>query len=112
VEEFYVFMGVILYMGVHYEPQIELYWNPDFTKGPLHTVSAHLSLRRFQQIKRYCHVSCPESDEQKGYHLPSNKIWWYKLEPLASAIQVSCRKYYSPSSKVSIDEIMVRFFGR
>jgi hypothetical protein len=34
VEEFYVFVGVILYMGVHYKPQIELYWNPDFAKVP------------------------------------------------------------------------------
>jgi hypothetical protein len=112
LEELYVFVGVIIYMGIHYEPKIELYWNPDFNKGPLHSISSHISLRRFQQIKRYCHISCSESDEQKGYHLPANKIWWYKLEPLASAIQKTSRDYYSPSSKVSIDEVMVRFFGR
>jgi hypothetical protein len=99
-------------MGIHYEPQVEMYWNPDFNKGPLHSITHHISLTRFEQIKRYCHISCPESDERNGYHLPSNKIWWYKLEPLASKIQASSQKYYSPSSEVSIDEIMVRFFGR
>jgi len=107
-----VFLGTIIYMGVHEEPQIEMYWNTDFNKGPLHTISNHISLCRFEQIKRYCHVSCLESDERNGYHLPSNKIWWYKLEPLASALQASFQRFYSPSSEVSIDELMVRCFGR
>jgi hypothetical protein len=112
VEELYVFLGAIIYMGVHEEPQIEMYWNTDLSKGPLHTILNHISLCRFEQIKRYCHISCPESDERNGYHLPSNKVWWYKVEPLASALQASFQRYYSPSSEVSIDELMVRCFGR
>jgi hypothetical protein len=112
LEELYVFLGVIIYMGVHEEPRIEMYWNTDFNKGPLHSISNHMSLNRFQQIKRYCHISNSEYDQEQGYHLPSNKIWWYKLEPLASSIQASSQRYYSPSSEVSIDELMVRCFGR
>ena len=112
VEELHVFLGAIIYMGVHEEPQIEMYWNSDFNKGPLHSITSHISLCRFEQIKRYCHISCPLTDEQEGYHLRGNKTWWYKLEPLASAIQKSSQKYYSPSSDVSIDELMVRCFGR
>jgi Transposase IS4 len=112
VEELYVFLGAIIYMGVHEEPQIEMYWHTDFSKGPLHSILSHISLCRFEQVKRYCHISCPESDERNGYHLPSNKVWWYKVEPLASALQASFQRYYSPSSEVSIDELMVRCFGR
>jgi hypothetical protein len=89
-----------------------MYWNTDINKGPLHTLPSHMSLRRYQQIKRYCHISCHQSDQSAGYHLPSNKRWWYKLEPLASAFQSSFQQYYSPSSEVSIDELMVRCFGR
>jgi hypothetical protein len=111
VEELYVFIVAIIYMGIHKEPQIPMYWNSDFNKGPLHSISNHISLGRFQQIKRYCHISCPERDQQAGYHLPSNKIWWYKVEPLASTLQTSFQRYYSPS-EVSIDELMVRCFGR
>lgn len=107
-----MFLGAIIYMGVHEEPQIEMYWNTDFNKGPLHSISSHISLCRFKQIKRYCHISCPESNERNGYHLPSNKIWWYKVKPLASSIQASSQRYYSPSSKVSINELMVRCFSR
>jgi hypothetical protein len=112
VEELYVFIGTIIYMGVHEEPQIEMYWNSDFQRGPLHPVSQHITLCRFEQIKRYCHISCIESDECAGYHLPANRIWWYKMEPLASSIQASSQRYYCPSSEVSIDELMVRCFGR
>ena len=74
VEELHVFLGAIIYMGVHQEPQLEMYWNSDFNKGPLHSITSHISLCRFEQIKRYCHISCSESDKQKGYHLPGNKI--------------------------------------
>jgi hypothetical protein len=73
VEELYVFVSTVIYMGVYEEPQIEMYWNTDFNIGPLHSVSSHISIYRFQQIKRYCHISCPESNKREGYHLPSNK---------------------------------------
>jgi Transposase IS4 len=112
VEELYVFIGAIIYMGVHEEPQVEMYWNTDFNKGPLHSIPTHISLCRFEQIKRYCHISCPEGDDRAGYHLPTNKIRWYKVEPLASSVQLSSQRYHSPSSEVSIDELIVRFFRR
>jgi hypothetical protein len=112
IEELYVFIGAIIYMGIHEEPSLAMYWNTDINKGPLHTLPYHMSLRRYEQIKRYCHISCSESDQRAGYDLPTNKRWWYKLEPLASAIQASSQQYYAPSSEVSIDELMVRCFGR
>lgn len=112
VEELYVFIGAIIYMGVHKEPEVSVYWNTDLNTGPIHSISTHISLRRFQQIKRYCHISSEQSDKTKGLHLPDNKIWWYKLEPLASSLQRSFQYYYSPSSEVSIEELMVRCFGR
>ena len=112
VDELYVFIGAIIYMGIHEEPDASMYWNTDFNKGPLYTIPSYMSLRRYQQIKRYCHISCHQSDQSAGYHLPSNKRWWYKLEPLASSLQASFQQYYAPSSEVSIDELMVRCFGR
>jgi hypothetical protein len=112
VEELYVFIGSIIYIGIHEEPDISMYWNSDPYKGPIHTIKTHISLTRFEQIKRYCHISSSESDKLAGYELPSNKKWWYKVEPLASSFQASFQQYYSPSSEVSIDEIMVRCFGR
>ena len=70
-----MFLRAIIYMGIHEEPQVEMYWNTDFNKGPLYSISTYITLRRFQQIKRYFYISYPEDDQKKGYHLPSNKIW-------------------------------------
>ena len=61
-EELYVFIGAIIYMGIYNEPNITMYWNIDINKGPLHSLLPYISLCRFQQIKRYCHISCSESD--------------------------------------------------
>ncbi len=44
VEELYVFIGAIIYMGVHDEPDIPMYWNTDFNRGPLHTIANYISL--------------------------------------------------------------------
>ena len=107
-----MFISTVIYIGIHEEPEISMYWNTDFNKGPLHLIPSHISLHRFSQIKRFCHISCPDSDEREGLTLPSNKKWWYKLEPLASSLQSSFQRYYSPSSEVSIDELIVRCFGR
>jgi hypothetical protein len=110
--ELHVFIGAIIYMGVHSEPNTALYWNTDPARGPIHTIPSYLSLRRFEQIKRYLHISCAETDMSKGMNDPNNKIWWYKVEPLASSLQATFQQYYSPSSSVSIDELMIRCFGR
>ena len=71
-----------------------------------------MPLRQFDQIKRYFHISCTETDKSKGFHQPDNSVWWYKLEPFASRLQSSFRQYYSSSTSVAIDELMIRCFGR
>jgi hypothetical protein len=69
-------------MGVHTENEISIYWNTDFNKGPLHTIALHMPLRRYQQIKRFCHISDPYKDQSI-----IDPKWWYKVEPLASEFQ-------------------------
>jgi hypothetical protein len=100
-----------LYMGIYKEPRTRMYWNTDFNQGPLHTIANHYSLRCFGQNKRYCPISRPERDQKRGIS-GRYKIWWYKIEPLASALQASFQRIYSPSSEVSIDELMLRCFGK
>ena len=104
-EELRVFIGAMIYMGVHYEPQIEDYWNTNINRGPLHTIPSHISLCRFEQIKRYLHISNSEEDIRQRRE--STDQWWYKLEPLASDLRRSFRRFYTLGSKVSIDKVMV-----
>ena len=44
VEELYVFIGAIIYMGVYEEPKVSMYWNIDFNIGPLHPILTHILL--------------------------------------------------------------------
>jgi Transposase IS4 len=97
-------------MGVHKEPQIENYWNTNIQLGPLHTIAYHISLCRFEQIKRFLHISDAEDDIRQGRD--NTDKWWYKLDPLALSLQSSFMEFYTPSSEVSIDELMVRCYGR
>jgi hypothetical protein len=42
-----MFISVIIYMGIYKEPQIPIYWNTNFNKGPLHLILAHILLYCF-----------------------------------------------------------------
>jgi hypothetical protein len=49
-------------MGIYKCLQLEDYWNTDLEKGPIHTVALHMSLVRFEQIKRHLHILSIEVD--------------------------------------------------
>ena len=85
--ELRVFIKALIYIGIHIVPNIETYQNTDRSKAPLHTISLYISLRRFEQIKCYLHISCSETDKFKGLDERDNKIWQYKVEPLTSQIR-------------------------
>jgi hypothetical protein len=108
--EIKVFFGILIYMGVHPEPRIDLYWQQDRREGPLHSPPLYMTLKRFEQIKRYLHISHPDEDEKRSEK--DIKQWWYKVEPLSSSFKEAAQKHYQPGSNISIDETMIRCFGR
>ena len=44
-------------MGLHKSYSETVYWNQKPEQGPIHTVSSHMSLKLYQAIKRYLHIS-------------------------------------------------------
>ncbi|EDN09853.1 predicted protein [Histoplasma mississippiense (nom. inval.)] len=108
--EIKVFIGILLYMGVHKSHRTDLYWRNDLKQGPIHSVQSYMTHTRFKQLKRYIHISNPREARRPG--AKNKDDWWYKVEPLATEFHMACRKYYTPGSKISIDEIMVKCFGR
>ena len=83
-DELRVFIGATIYMGIHQEPQIKDFWNTSIDIGPLYSIPFHISLCRYEQIKRYMYISNVEEDIQQQHD--SIDKWWYKLEPLASTL--------------------------
>lgn len=65
-----------------------------------------IGLVRYEQLKRYFHVSDPHLPKP-----PDNK-WYVKVEPLSSKLRDAFQKCFVPGTKVSVDEMMIRFFGR
>src|SRR5882757_2120692 len=118
--EIRVLFGIFYYMGVHPEPRYQIYWETGRKDGPNHSIRRHMTLNRYEQLRRYLHVSelsqqapIPQENEEDLLSIePEDRLWWWKLEPLISHFRDACQRYYIPRNDVAIDEIMVRFFGR
>ncbi|OXV06134.1 hypothetical protein Egran_06098 [Elaphomyces granulatus] len=84
-----VFIAIFIYMGVVRLPSNGDYWS---SKYGVFFCAQHMSLNRFENLKRYFHVSNPTPKETEDND--------------------SCMQYRTPGINLSIDEMMVRFFGR
>ncbi|CAG8659550.1 10854_t:CDS:1, partial [Dentiscutata heterogama] len=58
LNELKVWLGLIIYIGVHHINVIDDLWNRDDRKAN-YEIKKFISLYRFQQIKRFFHISTP-----------------------------------------------------
>ena len=105
VKEFQAYLGVSIWMGLHVESSVPEFWNTDPLKGPIHEqVFEHMSLKRWQQIDRYFHISKPQSGH--------NETPFIKLEPLSETLRKAFKKYWKTGTHLAVDETIQRFMGR
>ena len=96
-------------MGYTLMPRLTDYWNTS-PKFAIHDmVIQAMSLRRWEQLKRFLKISNPDDDEIIDSRGPD---WWKKLEPLATDFRKASKKYWIPGSHVSVDEQLILFRGR
>lgn len=69
----------------------------------------HMSLNRFQQLRRYFHVYGPSNDIDD---INPNRPWYYKFEPLCSILRPLFRQYLHPVTYCAIDKCIAQFTGR
>ena len=100
--ELYLFLGILVYMGVHPEPRLEMYWSHNL-KGPKHSIPRFMSRDRFQLLKRRLCTWDPDVQQTTP---------WDRVESWSSLMQSVSIRLWQPASKVSVDEAMVRFAGR
>jgi len=101
IGELKLFIGLQILMGVYDYPAIADYWGD----GVKHPEFHQMSCNRYQQIKRYFHLSPPDGTYPRAE-------WWRKMEPLASHLRRLFEEYYLPGSNVAFDEMMVLCKGR
>lgn len=56
-DELKVFVGILIYMGVHPEGETAAYWNKDLLDRPKHTPALWMTQNRFTQLQRFLHCS-------------------------------------------------------
>jgi hypothetical protein len=81
MEELYVFIGALIYMGIHKEPRTRMYWNTEFNQGLYIPLQAIFPFATFSKSNDTA-VSPVLRVIKKGYYLLSNKIWRHKVEPI------------------------------
>jgi hypothetical protein len=94
-----IFIALLIYIGIVSTSNICSYWDKDGLT--IHRPMESMTFFRFQQIKRYFHVSPPITTQ-----------WHMKLEPLASLLRTKFQAYVVLGQNVSFDEMMVPFAGR
>lgn len=102
--ELLVFFAILIYMGLSKAASPKLFWRR--INGVLPEPMMRMSYTRFQQLKRYLHISEPSESPFQRKH------WWKKLEPLNSSLRNRAKECFLPSTNVAIDEMMIRFLGR
>ena len=92
-------------MKLHIESNIPEFWNSDPFKGPIHEqILKHISLKRWQQIDRYFHISKPQ---HSGHETP-----FMKLEPFNEVLRKAFKKFWKPDIHLAVDETIQRFMDR
>jgi hypothetical protein len=102
--ELKIWIGLLLYMSAIHQPNTAEYWYRN-NGWPMHSISRFMGFTRFQEIKRYFHISPPVDQ------LPPER-WTERLEPLNTILQERSKRLLVPATNVSIDETMARFQGR
>jgi hypothetical protein len=108
VSEMYLFLGIIVAMGVHVLPGFADYWSGDSLLG-VPGITAGMPIDRFKVLLRCFHLndnSTAVPRNQPGY----DRL--HKIRPLIERLRQTWRACYNPPREQSIDEAMVGFKGR
>ena len=104
--EMRVFIALLIYIGITGTSNIKSFWAKN--SNTIHKPMKFMTLYRFQQIKRYLHISPPSTTPNQ----PPSSQWHLKLEPLASMLRTTFQTYVVLGQNVSFDEMMVPYSGR
>ena len=106
--ELSIWLGIVVYMGVHNSPAVQDYWRHDGL-NPAHPIFEHMGQSRFEEMKRYFHLS--PLDRPKEIPL-GRRLWRSKVDEVLDQLRESSQRYRVPSSHIAVEECMIRDTGR
>ena len=106
--EMYLFLGIIIAMGVHVLPSVADYWSTDSLLG-VPGISSGMPIDRFKALLSCLHLN----DNSKAVlrNQPGHDRL-HKIRPKINRLRQTWRTVYNPPREQSIDEAMVGFKGR
>jgi hypothetical protein len=108
----YVWLGVVIYLGIHREISIKDHWKAPSLgdQRPLHSIIKFMPLRKFQLISRYFRTfDYTKVDIRDESDLPKT---FQAAEEWSDLIQKVSNELYLPGTNLTVDECMVPFTGR
>ncbi|KAK7592463.1 hypothetical protein V3481_007079 [Fusarium oxysporum f. sp. vasinfectum] len=108
----YVWLGVLIYLGIHREISIKDHWkSPSLgDQRPLHSIIKFMPLRKFELITRYFRTfDYTKLDVRDESDLPKT---FQAAEEWSDHIQRVSTELYSPGTNLTVDECMIPFTGR
>ena len=107
-DELWSWLGIVVTNSCHPYPSIEDYWGSDpvFANS---FVSEVMSLKRFQQIKRFIHLNDRSKEKPPG---TEGYDPVFKVRPWLDGLFANCRNVYVPHRTVAVDEMDIPLKGR
>ncbi|XP_064387842.1 piggyBac transposable element-derived protein 4-like [Halichondria panicea] len=103
-DEIWVFIGIILEMGIHRLPKYTDYWSTNRLLG-VQAVKDTMPFNRFKSLRRYLHC------DDNTCIVDSRKIT-SKIHTVLETLSTNYLAKYHPSQELSVDEMMIKYKGR
>ena len=110
--EVYIWLGILIYMGIHSEITVEDNWKTSQLKDqrPEHSIIKFMTYNRFQLLYRHIrifdHTKFTDGD---GDNFP---IVFQCVESWSQHVQLATTELCEPGSHLAVDEAMIRYTGR
>jgi hypothetical protein len=126
-EEIYLFLGILIYMGIHHETNMKRYWSHSFDQeDPIYLFTRHMPRDRFLLLFRRLRIFSPAGLDRpaalSGSYgrrhrrtQPQEDLMpsvYRQVDRWSKHIQETGDSMYVPGSDLTVDEAMVRFTGR
>ncbi|KAK3869539.1 hypothetical protein Pcinc_025158 [Petrolisthes cinctipes] len=104
-DELYVFLGLIIVMGVVKLPDMHMYWSHNVIFGGPEIFSHEvMSRNRFFSILKFLRFASPDLVDKNNPHT--------RIEPYLDLLRDRCQTLIRPSRHIAIDEALVLWKGR
>ncbi|KAI8430377.1 hypothetical protein MSG28_000667 [Choristoneura fumiferana] len=108
-DELYVYMALIVAMGVVTKGRVSDYWNADETIFVTPRFRVYMSLRRFQLLSKCLHFR--DNRDMYTLNLSHSEAKLYKIQPVVDHLNNAFQSSYNLQQNIALDESLLQWKG-